>query len=206
MSFLSVVGLKIGGRRVFLVRRAGAMGCLGARRLAAHEAGNGGGRLFDLGFCDARVAGAFGFDGGAGHAVADVLFEQVQGDGVERLGDRGNLGQDVDAVLVFVDHAGDTADLPFDAAQALEVRLFVGGVTVLGFGCLAAAACAGVRLGGFLGGRAGCGADLGGCAVAALVVGGFHGSSIYPRGVSRKGGVTGRYAVRVRAGRGGARR
>ena len=123
--------------------------------------------------------------------MADVLFEQVQGDGVERLGDRGNLGEDVDAVLVFVYHAGDAADLPFDAAQSLEVRLFVGGVTVLGFGCLAAAACAGVRLAGFfsgfLGWRAGCGADLGGCAVAALVAGGFHGLSVYPRGVYRKG-------------------
>ena len=94
---------------------------------------------------------------------------------MERLGDRGNLGEDVDAVLVFVDHAGDAADLPFDAAQALEVRLLVGGVTVLGFGCLAAAACAGG------------GADLVGCAVAALVASGFHDSSIYPRGVYRKG-------------------
>lgn len=119
--------------------------------------------------------------------MADVLFEQVQGDGVERLGDRGNLGEDVDAVLVFVDHAGDAANLPFDAAQALEVRLFVGGVAVLGFGCLAAAACAGVRLGGLLSGGAGCGADLGGCAVAALIASGFHDSSIYPRGVYRKG-------------------
>ena len=108
-------------------------------------------------------------------------------DGVECLGDRGNLGEDVDAVLVFIDHAGDAADLPFDAAQALEVRLFVGGVTVLGFGRLAAAACAGVRLSRFLGGCVGCGADLVGCAVAALVASGFHGSSIYPRGVYRKG-------------------
>ena len=169
-------------------------------RLAAHEAGDRGGCLFDLGLCDGRVACAFGFDGGAGHAVADVLFEQVQGDGVERLGDRGNLGEDVDAVLVFVDHAGDAANLPFDAAQALEVRLFVGGVTVLGFGRLATAACASVRLSGFFGGCAGCGADLGGCAVAALVAGGFHGSSIYPRGVSRKGVlriITGCYAVWV---------
>ena len=55
----------------------------------------------------------------------------------------------------------------------------------------AAAACAGVRLAGFfsgfLGWRAGCGADLGGCAVAALVASGFHGLSVYPRGVYRKG-------------------
>ena len=132
--------------------------------------------------------------------MADMLFEQVQGDGVERLGDRGNLGEDVDAVFIFVDHAGDAADLPFDAAQALEVRLFVGGVTVLGFGCLAAAACVGVRLGLFLGGGAGCGADLVGCAVAALVAGGFHDSSLYPRGVCRKGVlriITGCYAVWV---------
>ena len=106
---------------------------------------------------------------------------------MERLGDRGNLGEDVDAVLVFIDHAGDAANLPFDAAQSLEVRLFVGGVTVLGFGCLAATACAGVRLGGLLSGGAGCGADLGGCAVAALIASGFHDSSIYPRGVYRKG-------------------
>ena len=106
---------------------------------------------------------------------------------MECLGDRGNLSEDVDAVLVFVYHAGNAADLPFDAAQALEVRLFVGSVTVLGFGCLAAAACAGVRLGVLLSGGAGCGADLGGCAVAALVAGVFHGSSIYPRGVCRKG-------------------
>jgi len=100
-----------------------------AGRLAAHEAGDGGGCLFDLGLCDGRVAGAFGFDGGAGHAMADMLFEQVQGDSVERLGDRGNLGEDVDAVLIFVDHAGDAANLPFDAAQALEVRLFGGSVS-----------------------------------------------------------------------------
>ena len=174
-------------------------------RLAAHEAGDRGGCLFDLGLCDGRVTCAFGFDGGAGHAVADVLFEQVQGDGVERLGDRGNLGEDVDAVLVFVDHAGDAADLSFDAAQALEVRLFVGGVTVLGFGRLAVAAYAGVRLGGllngFFSGGAGCGADLGGCAVAALVASGFHDSIVYPRGVYRKGVlriITGCYAVWVR--------
>ena len=129
--------------------------------------------------------------------MADVLFEQVQGDSVECLGDRGNLGEDVDSVLVFIDHAGDAANLPFDAAQSLEVRLFVGGVTVLGFGRLAAAACAGVRLSRFLGGCVGCGADLGGCAVAALVAGDFHGSSVYPRGVSRKGGFTDCYAVWV---------
>ena len=133
--------------------------------------------------------------------MADVLFEQVQGDSVECLGDRGNLGEDVDAVLIFVDHAGDAADLPFDAAQSLEVRLFVGGVTVLGFGRLAAAACAGVRLGLFLGGCVGCGADLVGCAVAALVASGFHDSSIYPRGVSRKGmlRVVTRYGFSCRA-------
>ena len=58
---------------------------------------------------------------------------------------------------------------------------------MLGFGRLAAAACAGVRLSRFLGGCVGCGADLGGCAVAALVAGDFHGSSVYPRGVYCKG-------------------
>ena len=75
---------------------------------------------------------------------------------------------------------------------------------MLGFGCLAAAACAGVRLGVVLSRLisrgAGCGANLGGCAVAALIASGFHDSSLYPRGVYRKGllrVITGCYAVWV---------
>ena len=102
---------------------------------------------------------------------------------MECLGDGSNLGEDIDAVFIFVDHAGDAANLPFDAAQTFEVRLFVGGVTVLGFGRLAATACAGLHLGR----SAGYVADLGGCAVATLVAGGFHDSSVYPMGVSCKG-------------------
>ena len=62
--------------------------------------------------------------------MADVLFEQVQGDGVERLGDRSNLGEDVDAVFIFVDHAGDAADLSALRATS-AIILFAMGVFVL---------------------------------------------------------------------------
>ena len=37
---------------------------------------------------------------GAGHAVAEVLVEQADGDALQRLRRRRDLGEDVDAVLV----------------------------------------------------------------------------------------------------------
>jgi len=36
--------------------------------------------------------------------------------------DGGKLGDDVDAVTILLDHAGDTANLTLDTAQALERR------------------------------------------------------------------------------------
>ena len=57
---------------------------------------------------------------GAHHAVLGVIVEQAQGDLVERGLDRGDLGQDVDAVALVLDHALDPADLSLDA---LEPRL-----------------------------------------------------------------------------------
>ena len=42
---------------------------------------------------------------------------------LERLGRGGDLGQDVDAVLLVLDHPLDPADLPLDPAQPLEVGL-----------------------------------------------------------------------------------
>ncbi len=54
---------------------------------------------------------------------------------MQGLVDGGDLGEDVDAVDVLVDHALDAAYLPFDAAQALEVGVLVGSVAVVVF-CL----------------------------------------------------------------------
>src|SRR5699024_658462 len=71
---------------------------------------------------------------GAGHAVAEVLLEQAERDGLQRPGHRGDLREDVDAVLVLLDHPLQTAGLPLDAAQPLEVRLLVVGVSVLSHG------------------------------------------------------------------------
>src|SRR3546814_16516806 len=62
--------------------------------------------------------------------MSDVLVEEPDGDGLEGFGDGADLGEDVDAVGVFVDHATDAADLAFDAVEAL-------GVVVLGDGVAA---------------------------------------------------------------------
>src|SRR5215207_3728914 len=57
-------------------------------------------------------------------AAADVAVQQPQGDLVEGGLDGRDLGDDVDAVLVLVDHAGHAADLALDAAQpGLELLL-----------------------------------------------------------------------------------
>src|SRR3546814_989996 len=62
------------------------------------------------------------FGDGVLHAMSDVLVEEPDGDGLEGFGDGADLGEDVDAVGVFVDHATDAADLAFDAVEALGDR------------------------------------------------------------------------------------
>ena len=57
---------------------------------------------------------------GVGDAVPQVLVEQGDGHALERLGRRGDLGEDVDAVGVLVDHPLEAAHLALDAAQPLE--------------------------------------------------------------------------------------
>jgi hypothetical protein len=54
-----------------------------------------------------------------------MLVEQAQTDPLERLRDRDDLGEDVDAVLVLVDHALQPADLTLDAAQPVPVVVLV---------------------------------------------------------------------------------
>ena len=62
---------------------------------------------------------------GLRHAVAEVIFDQAEGDGLQRPGHGRDLGQDVDAVGVVLDHALEPAHLALDAAQPLEVSIFV---------------------------------------------------------------------------------
>jgi len=55
-----------------------------------------------------------------GVVVQDQLFDSAQGGT-----DGGGLAQDVDAVAVVFDHAGDAAHLPFNPAQAFQGGRFV---------------------------------------------------------------------------------
>jgi hypothetical protein len=55
--------------------------------------------------------------------VAEVIFDEAEGDGLEGPGHGGHLGEDVDAVGVGLDHALQAAHLTLDAAQPLEVSV-----------------------------------------------------------------------------------
>ena len=66
-----------------------------------------------------------------GEVITEVLVEQPEGDGLERLGRGGDLGEDVDAVLLLIDHLRDPTRLSFDALHAAEIALLVADVAVL---------------------------------------------------------------------------
>ena len=68
---------------------------------------------------------------GVDDAVGQVLVEQAERDGLERLGHRGDLGEDVDAVLLLLDHPLQAAGLALDPAQPLEVVVLGVEVAVL---------------------------------------------------------------------------
>src|SRR6185437_2873847 len=53
--------------------------------------------------------------------MCDVLAQDLLLDTAQRGAHGADLGDDVDAVAVLFDHARETADLPLDAAQALQV-------------------------------------------------------------------------------------
>ena len=97
-------------------------------------------------------AGLVAVDDGVADAVADVLVEEADGDGLERLGDGADLGEDVDAVRVLLDHALDAADLALDAVEPLGVVVLVdacsrgglasgSGLGVIGSGTAGGAGC-----------------------------------------------------------------
>ena len=78
-----------------------------------------------------------GLGGGSDDAMADMLLHESEAYGVEGLGDGGNLGQDVNAVLVLINHPGDAANLSFNPSEPAQVRLFVSGVAMLRWGICA---------------------------------------------------------------------
>ena len=71
------------------------------------------GGFLDLG---GRVTGPRGVD----DAVREMVLEQPDGDSLQGALGGGDLGQDIDAVRVLVDHPLQPADLPLDAPQPAE--------------------------------------------------------------------------------------
>src|SRR5690606_23048324 len=97
----------------------------GAGRSGPHEPGDGVGGLADL--LLAFVVRAFR---GLDDAAAEVVLDEPDAHRLQRLGHRGDLREDVDAVDVLVDHAGDAAHLALDPAQAPGVLLLALAVAV----------------------------------------------------------------------------
>src|SRR5690606_16407206 len=58
-------------------------------------------------------------------AVREMLVEQLERERLQRSRGRGHLREDVDAVLVVLDHALQAADLTLDAAEPLQVTVLV---------------------------------------------------------------------------------
>src|SRR5699024_955197 len=94
-----------------------------------HEASDGLG-----GFLDFLVGfGAAGL-GGPDDAVLKVVVQEGEGDVLQSGGDGADLGEDVDAVGVLIDHAVDATGLSLDALESGEVAVFVTDVSMAGFG------------------------------------------------------------------------
>jgi hypothetical protein len=91
------------------------------------------------GFPDLLGRAIVAFGHRLGDAMAKVLIKQAERDSLQGPGYRGYLREDVDAVLVFVDHPLQAAYLALDPAKAAEVIVLVVGITVhffflVGFG------------------------------------------------------------------------
>src|SRR6185437_3552517 len=70
----------------------------------------------------------------SGHAVVDVLVEDLERHRIECGRDGRDLGDDVDAVAVLFDHLLDASHLSLDPVQALDQRRLVRGVAIGGGG------------------------------------------------------------------------
>jgi hypothetical protein len=95
------------------------------RFLRPHQPGDRVGGLADL-----LGRGVAAFGDGLDDAVAEVFLQEAEGDRLQCLGRGGDLGEDVDAVLVLFDHPLQAAYLAFDAAQPFDVGVLVVGVPV----------------------------------------------------------------------------
>ena len=75
----------------------------------AHQPADGGHHLIGLGV--ALFGGS-----GADHAMMGVIVQQPERDLVQRRLGGADLGKDVDAIPIVLDHLLDPANLPFDPA------------------------------------------------------------------------------------------
>ena len=85
----------------------------------SEESGDGRGGFVDLG-----VAFVLASRGGFPDAVPNVFVQETDSDALKRFGDGADLGEHVDAVFVFVDHALESADLAFDLGESRGVVVF----------------------------------------------------------------------------------
>src|SRR5690348_10014379 len=76
-------------------------------------------QVHQFGKFDPRLLWITAFDG-IGHAMIGMGLQQFILDLAQRGLDGLDLRQDVDAIAIFLDHAGDTADLALDAGKALD--------------------------------------------------------------------------------------
>src|SRR2546425_1180291 len=67
---------------------------------------------------------------GVGDAAVYVVAENLQPKRLERCRHRADLGEDVDAVALVLDHPLDPAHLPLDPVQALDQGVLVGDIAV----------------------------------------------------------------------------
>lgn len=92
--------------------------------LGANESGDGRGGFVNLFFRDGASLRA-----GLGDTVREVVVQQRQRNRLKGFCCRGNLGEDVDAVGVLLDHPLDAAHLALSSPKPLQDRFFVVDVT-----------------------------------------------------------------------------
>src|SRR4051794_12854012 len=83
------------------------------------------------GLADLLVRFATAGSGRLDDAMAEVLLEQAERDRLQGLRHRRDLGEDVDAVLLVLDHPLQSPGLALDAAESLEVLVLAVDVAVL---------------------------------------------------------------------------
>src|ERR1700735_1426049 len=90
-----------------------------------HQAGDRIGCLGKLPGCHVAALGS-----GLGDAVTEMVLQQAERHRLQRPRHRGHLGEDVDAVLVVLDHPLQAAHLALDPAQPYQIVILAGGVSV----------------------------------------------------------------------------